>query len=349
MNLTQELLAWYAENKRDLPWRNTTNPYYIWLSEIILQQTRVVQGWDYYLRFIENFPTVFDLAAADEEKVLKLWQGLGYYSRARNLHFTAQKIAADYNGIFPKTAKELQKLKGIGAYSAAAIASFAFNECVPAVDGNVLRVVSRLFGIFEPIDSLKGKNAILEKLHVLIDKKHSGTFNQAIIEFGALYCKPSSPDCMHCIFAKTCYANKQQCVNQLPIKSQQVKMKERYFYYLVIADNQQILLHKRTQNDIWKGLYDFPLIESPISLDTKKLQQAIKNKLKLWECGNFKIISQKSEIKHQLTHQSIYVNFVILEIQSPLHFIAPPYIWAASKQIHDYPVPRLIELFWEMK
>ncbi len=343
MKFSTTLLRWYAENKRELPWRNTTAPYPIWLSEVILQQTRVAQGMEYYLRFVENFPTIFDLAAAPEDQVMKLWQGLGYYSRARNLHDTAKKIVSDYAGKFPQTAAELQKLKGIGSYSSAAIASFAFNECIPAIDGNVLRLTTRLFGIFDPIDLPKTRKQVDEVLRKLIDKKNPGLFNQAMIEFGALYCKPTSPDCDQCIFTDICYAKRQDKVHLLPTKSTPITIRKRFFYYLLITEEQNILLHKRTARDIWKGLYDFPLIESDNALSEKEIRKSITENMQAWNYDLFQITGIEQEIKHQLTHQSIHVSFIKIQLQDKVPAAPISFQWIQVKEIHNFPVPRLIE------
>ncbi|MEY2629135.1 MAG: Adenine glycosylase, partial [Bacteroidota bacterium] len=236
MNFSKSLIQWYLQNKRDLPWRNTIDPYFIWLSEIMLQQTRVAQGLPYFLRFTEAFPTVFDLAKADEEQVLKLWQGLGYYSRARNLHKTAQQVAFEYNGEFPKSYAELLKLKGIGEYTAAAIASFAYNESVPVVDGNVYRVLSRYFEVETDIASLGAKKEFTQLAAELLPAGEANLFNQAIMEFGALQCVPKNPNCTNCIFSDSCAALQKKKVDQLPVKSKKIKVKTRFFTYLVFED-----------------------------------------------------------------------------------------------------------------
>ena len=248
MIFTNLLLQWYLQNKRDLPWRKTTDAYPIWLSEIMLQQTRVAQGMPYFLSFMERFPTVFDLAKADEEQVLKLWQGLGYYSRARNMHKTAQIIASECNGEFPNNYTDLLKLKGIGDYTAAAIASFAFNEVVPVVDGNVFRVLSRYFDIETDISSATAKKEFAALGRELMPKANPALFNQAIMEFGALQCVPKNPDCGICIFSSSCAALQKNKVNQLPIKTKKAKVRNRYFHYLVFLDNNNTtIINKRTE------------------------------------------------------------------------------------------------------
>ncbi|HEY4629161.1 MAG TPA: A/G-specific adenine glycosylase, partial [Flavobacterium sp.] len=255
MNFSNVLIKWYLQNKRDLPWRNTTNPYPIWLSEIMLQQTRVAQGMPYFLSFTTAFPTVFDLAAANEEEVLKLWQGLGYYSRARNLHKTAQYIASDLAGIFPDNYSDLLKLKGVGEYTAAAIASFSYNEAVPVVDGNVFRVLSRYFDIETDIAQASAKKEFAALAFELMPKDNPATFNQAIMEFGALQCVPKSPNCGICVFNESCAALQKKKIDQLPIKSKKVKVRNRYFNYLVVADeNDNTIIQKRTDKGIWHNL-----------------------------------------------------------------------------------------------
>lgn len=298
------LLAWFSNNSRDLAWRKDRNPYFIWLSEIILQQTRVEQGLPYFLKFIEKYPTVKDLAIANEDEILKLWQGLGYYSRARNLHFAAQYIENELDGIFPKTYKELLLLKGVGEYTAAAIASIAYKEAVPAIDGNVLRVISRLFNIEEPVDSSKGKKIIKDLMFEIIDKNNPGDFNQAVMELGALVCKPKNPDCNQCPLQEHCLALANNNVLNLPIKSKKIKIKNRYLNYFLFIDENGFLLEQRTNKDIWKNLYQFPLIESEhLSNETKEKWGIEKENLSL-----------KKEIIHKLTHQILHIRFFVSPI-----------------------------------
>jgi A/G-specific adenine glycosylase len=261
MTFAHELLTWYPNNKRDLPWRDIDNPYFIWLSEVILQQTKVAQGMPYYLRFVENYPTIGAMAAAEEKDILRLWQGLGYYSRARNMHQTAQIIVNEYDSNFPNTYKTLKKLKGIGDYTASAIASFAFGEKVAVLDGNVFRVLARVFGVEEDIMSTKGKKVFAELAKNLLPNQQTNTYNQAIMEFGALYCKPSSPDCPNCILRDSCvaFASKKQDI--LPIKAKKTVAKKRYLHYLVFEFENKLLLKERNAGDVWQGLYDFVLVE----------------------------------------------------------------------------------------
>jgi A/G-specific adenine glycosylase len=253
------LINWYETNKRDLPWRNTTDPYKIWISEIILQQTRVNQGLPYYRKFISNFPKVEDLANASEEKVLKLWQGLGYYSRARNMHQSAKYILNELNGVFPTSYIEIKKLKGVGEYTAAAISSFCFKEKKAVLDGNVYRLLSRFFGIETPIDSNKAKKEFTDLLKHLISSEKPDVFNQSIMEFGALQCTPKKPNCSICTWKNKCVAFATDKTHILPIKSKKIKKRIRYFNYIVYKQQQNYFIQKRTSKDIWKNMYEFPL------------------------------------------------------------------------------------------
>ncbi len=270
--MKKELSDWFSQNCRDLPWRRTKDPYLIWLSEIILQQTRVDQGLSYYLAFCSKYPTIKHLANAPEDEVMKLWQGLGYYSRARNLHKTAQIVTEKYKGKFPNTFSEIRALPGIGDYTASAVASFAFNLCYPVLDGNVARVIARLFGVIAPIDTLAGKAELMRVLNDLIDKKNPGEFNQAIMEFGAMHCKPKKPLCSNCPFSKDCYAFKQSVVDILPMKKNKTVVKPRRLDYLICIEDQHLWLKKRTQSDIWKHLYDFPETDEKTAKKFKKSQ-----------------------------------------------------------------------------
>lgn len=306
MNFSNRLIDWYLQNKRSLPWRKTTNPYFIWLSEIILQQTRVAQGMPYFEAFMTNFPTVFDLANASEEEVLKLWQGLGYYSRARNLHASAKYIATELNGVFPKTYVELLQLKGVGEYTAAAIASFAYNEPVAVVDGNVFRVLSRVFGVFSDISDAKTKKEFQQLAHELLPIADAATFNQAIMEFGALQCVPKSPNCSICIFNDNCIALQKNEVINLPVKLKKTKVKNRYLNYLIIRDvNNNFVVRKREDKGIWFNLYEFTLLEFEKKISLKNVVNEIKS--------NFKpvaiILKNENEIIHKLSHQHLHIHF----------------------------------------
>ncbi|MCF6181212.1 A/G-specific adenine glycosylase [Lutibacter sp.] len=339
MNFSNRLISWYLANKRDLPWRNSNNPYFIWLSEIILQQTRVSQGIPYYYRFIEKFPTIFDLAKAPEQKVLKLWQGLGYYSRARNLHFSAQFIVNELNGEFPITYKELLKLKGVGDYTASAIASICNNEKTAVVDGNVYRLLARYFGVYTAINTSKGIKEFKLVAQELIDAKNPGTFNQAIMEFGATVCLPKNPKCDSCIFNDSCVALSKNEIKKLPVKEKKVKIKKRYFNYLVFKTTSNNTLLEQRTSGIWKNLYQFPLIETKQEVDESELiahNEFFKN-------YNYKSITIKlfnSKTKpHKLSHQHIYAKFWILETNDTNKI---SYKWETIKK---YPVPLLIDNF----
>ena len=310
MQFSNSLTAWYLQNKRDLPWRNTTDPYKIWLSEIMLQQTRVAQGLPYFLKFIESFSTIFDLANASEEEVLKLWQGLGYYSRARNLHATAKIIINDYGGNFPNNFKELLKLKGVGDYTAAAIASFSFNEVIPVVDGNVYRVLARYFDIETNIALPKAKKEFFELASELISKENPALFNQAIMEFGALQCVPQNPDCSKCVLNSSCLALQKKKVSQLPIKIKTLKITHRYLNYIIVEDeDQKTVISKRDKKGIWHNLYEFPLIETDNEVDIKFISEKINETL----FKENKIISiseiNENEVLHKLSHQTLHIKF----------------------------------------
>lgn len=292
-----------------MPWRNTKNPYPIWLSEIILQQTRVAQGMPYFLSFTTVFPTVFDLANAHEEQVLKLWQGLGYYSRARNLHQTAQYIANELGGVFPNNNKDLLKLKGIGEYTAAAIASFAYNEVVPVVDGNVFRVLSRYFDIETDIASACAKKEFSALALELISKDNPALFNQAIMEFGALHCVPKSPNCSECIFNESCAALQKKKVNQLPVKLKKLKVRNRFFNYLIFSDEEEnTIIQKRTDKGIWHNLYEFPLIETNQEEDFNTMSTQIQNEFNTHSIVTIGEHHSKSLI-HKLSHQHLHIKF----------------------------------------
>jgi len=314
MEFGTKLINWYHKNKRELPWRQEVNAYFIWLSEVILQQTRVSQGLPYYLKFVKNYPTVSDLALADEEKVLKDWEGLGYYSRARNLHAAAKEVYSKYNGEFPKTYEEILSLRGIGPYTAAAIGSFAFNLPYPVVDGNVQRVIARIFGITDPVNSSKGKKAIEEVLKEMFDPNNPADFNQAIMEFGALHCKPQAPLCRECPFRDQCFAFNHKMVDVLPAKEKKTKVKSRFFLYVVPTLGNTEYIEKRTGDDIWKNLYQFPLIEMKEPLLFPD-DISIKNILleNSWN-DQFKIKHISQEYKHILSHRIIYARFVTIEI-----------------------------------
>ena len=310
MIFSNSLIQCYLNNKRDLPWRNTQNPYLIWLSEIMLQQTRVAQGLPYYLAFTNAFPTVFDLANASEEQVLKLWQGLGYYSRARNLHKTAQFIASELKGEFPDNNKELLKLKGIGDYTAAAIASFAYNEAVPVVDGNVFRVLSRYFDLETDISLATAKKEFAALAYELMPKNDPANFNQAIMEFGALQCVPKNPNCEICIFNSSCAALQKKKIHLLPFKSKKIKVSFRFFNYLVLEDTVlNTIIQKRAQKGIWHNLYEFPLIETEVEVNFDVISDLILDKYKgEYDISAISDLSLKNQI-HKLSHQHLNIKF----------------------------------------
>lgn len=340
MNFSKNVINWYSDNKRDLPWRHTVNPYFIWLSEIILQQTQVKQGLPYYKSFVKTFPTVYDLAKSDEQTVLKLWQGLGYYSRARNLHFTAKYIVNELGGNFPNSYSEIIKLKGIGDYTASAIASIAFGETTAVVDGNVYRVLSRFFGIETPINSTKGIKEFKALATELIDKREPATFNQAIMEFGAQQCKPKKPYCIICPLQSGCIAFLKNQTSGLPVKLKKIKIRHRYFNYLVIIDqHKNTIIEQRTEKGIWQNLYQFPLIESKESIDVYEFEKEI-SKHKLIKNLKFQInLFNEKDVIHKLSHQHLHTKFWIIETDP----ITEKSI--SAENLKDYPVPALISEF----
>lgn len=342
MSISRTFINWYLQNKRDLPWRNTQNPYNIWVSEIIMQQTRVAQGLDYYHRFLNRFPTLETLANADIEEVLKAWQGLGYYSRARNFHQGANYVLQQYSGILPANFIELLKIRGIGEYSASAIASFAFNLPYAVVDGNVNRVISRIYGIFEPINSSIGMKLIRDIALKILDTKQPGLNNQAIMEFGAIQCISGKPDCTICPLKNECFAFNHDKVSILPVKNKKQKIRNRYFYYLVILNHNNIIMQKRVEKDIWEGLYEFPLIETPNPVNIEHL---LKHNFwfSIFQNSPITIAHQSNGYKHILSHQKINATFIhILMDILPEQFSTQSVI-INKKDIEKYPVSRLIE------
>lgn len=337
-----KLQKWYNKYQRNLPWRSTNNPYKIWLSEIILQQTRVEQGLSYYKKFVHNYPTVDSLATASEQSILKDWQGLGYYSRARNLHAAAKLIHYELDGNFPTTFHEIKKLKGVGDYTASAIASFAFNEAKAVLDGNVFRVLSRLSGSAIPIDSSHGKKKFQDLADQLLDKKNPANHNQAIMEFGAIQCLPKNPACARCIFQSDCVAFKLGKQKQLPFKAKKTKQRKRHFNYLVIEFNNEILINQRKGTGIWQNMYDFPLIESDLQLNTKKVEQHPELK-KLAGNQQLLISSVSEERKHILSHQIILATFYHVKIDSKLSIEKDSLKWINKSEIPNFPIPKLIE------
>ena len=339
------LSEWYGRNKRELPWRETQDPYKIWISEVILQQTRVNQGAGYYRLFIERFPTVKSLAESDEQEVLKYWQGLGYYSRARNLHKASRIIKTEFKGAFPSDYKNIISLPGVGAYTAAAIASFAYNQPYAAVDGNIFRVLSRLAADETPIDTVAGKQKFTKSAGELLDKKNPGLHNQAVMEFGALQCKPKQPDCSGCPLNHYCEAYKLNIVEQLPVKQGKIKTTDRFFNYFFIKNNEFTYLKKRTEKDIWQNLFEFPLIETSEKL---RLEKLIRNEsfVRMFEGIELNIEATRVKKKHILSHQIIYAVFYIININAENDFLKK-YTKIRINEIGSYPVSRLTELFLE--
>jgi len=389
-----KLLSWYQANARDFPFRLTRDPYLIWLSEVIMQQTRIEQGVPYYNKFVKVFPTVHDLACASEEEVLKQWQGLGYYTRARNLHSTANEVVEKYSGKFPETYEGLMALKGVGDYTAAAIASVCFGLPHPVMDGNVIRFITRHFGISGAVDKAETKKEILEVLNdfmenvddgdssrvSILHKRHQvnegnrsrdakmrtnvgrslskaeepirnhrtpGLFNQAMIEFGATYCIPRNPDCSDCIFNSSCFALHQGMVEKLPLKKQQQPLKPRYFHYLVIRVRgmKGLYFRKRSENDIWKGLYEFPLLETIKTVSLPRLMNSPGWK-HFFEKTPVQVLSQTSTISHLLSHQKIIAKFYSLEIENPSVKFG---ILIHPNKIHELPIARILEKYLDEK
>lgn len=322
MNFSKTILNWYAINGRELPWRQTSNPYAIWLSEVIMQQTRIAQGTAYWERFMKRWPNVHELAKATEDEVLREWQGLGYYSRARNLHKAAQQIVG--LGRFPQTYKELKQLKGIGEYTAAAISSISFAEPVAVVDGNVYRVLARYFGIDTPIDSTEGKKVFKAMAQEYLPEEAPAAYNQGLMDFGAIQCTPTSPNCEVCPLIDTCFAANNNKVADLPVKAKKTKQRERHFSFIYIRCNGETAIRRRGAGDIWQGLWELPTKEL--------LGNAIENATLI-----------KKNVKHVLTHQIIFADFYLLETNVPPTLPAD-YIWIKESEIERYALPRLIDL-----
>jgi len=342
MNISAKLITWYHSSKRDLPWRHTRDPYAIWLSEVILQQTRVNQGMAYYFRFLELFPTVFDLASASEDEVLKAWQGLGYYSRARNLHFTAKHVVQELQGVFPTSSNGLKTLKGVGDYTAAAIASFSYNECVPVLDGNVLRVTARLMAIEDPIDKPSTKNTMLDILQNWIDPREPALFNQAIMEFGALQCTPQKPNCKDCPLKSNCMAYERRLQSSLPFKAGKTKVMDVWMYYFVAVHDRKVLVRHRRYSGIWKGLYDFPSIDSAVALSPDEVVQQWKQERgvkKKW------VLSQRPmELEHVLSHRRVHAVFLEFACDSLIEPLESEQ-WIALDQFSALGVSRLVDRY----
>ncbi len=338
--IAKKLIKWYEQNKRELPWRNTTDPYKIWLSEIILQQTRVAQGLPYYLKFVETFPTVYDLAKAPEQKVLKLWQGLGYYSRARNLHYAAKDIVKNYKGIFPNDFYDLKKLKGVGDYTAAAISSICFNKPNAVVDGNVYRVLARIFAIETPINSGEGKKQFAQLANELIDKKNPATYNQAIMEFGAKFCTPTNPNCGACIFNDKCLSGPFGKAKNYPIKTSKTKKRTRYFEYFFLTNKNKTFIERRTAKDIWRNLYQLPMLEFQQKPSRQIVLKRFQNEIYKDAAQFFEVKTTSTHKKHLLSHQTILARFwqITLKKQGKMK----PYKQILVKTLKKYPFPVLI-------
>lgn len=338
---TNKLLDWHKTIDRPMPWKNTHDPYAIWLSEIILQQTRVAQGTKYFENILALFPTVDLLARADEDEVLSAWKGLGYYSRARNLHAAAKTIVNEYNGVFPSTYSDILSLKGVGPYTASAIASFAFDLPHAVVDGNVYRVLSRYFGIEDPIDEPAGR----DQLHVLaqecLEKKYPGSYNQAIMDFGALQCKPQSPDCHICPMQESCFAFQNEIVDVLPVKAKKIKVKSRHFNYFLITNGGKTLLRKRPRGDVWQGLYEPPLIETVASISKKQL--AHEASLFFGKDLTSSNLNKSVSKKQKLTHQHISVTFYNLDIIIK----KTGYKWFLISDLAQIAMPRVVDKYFE--
>jgi A/G-specific adenine glycosylase len=343
---TQKLLAWNKkQNTRDMPWKGEKNPYRIWLSEIILQQTRVDQGWAYYERFIKTFPTVHDLAKAPQEQVFKLWEGLGYYNRCRNLIETAQIISRDYAGKFPSTYEQIRQLKGIGPYTAAAIASFAFDLPHAVVDGNVERVLARYFGEKTAIDTSAGKKFYTALATSLLDQRHPGNYNQAIMDFGAVICKPKLPLCEQCIQRNECQAFRDNKVAILPVKKKAAIKKDRWFTYIIVEFNGQYYIHRRESKDIWQNLYEFVLVETT-ALPTEKQVMGMAPLKKILQKQNGRVTTISPVYRQQLTHQNIHGRFIHVVVKHPIPFLKE-FVLIKKDHLNEYPFPRFITRYFE--
>jgi A/G-specific adenine glycosylase len=341
---SERLLRWNQEaNRRQMPWKGEKDPYKVWLSEIILQQTRVEQGLNYYNEFVSTFPDIKKLANAPEEKIFKLWEGLGYYSRCRNLIATAKQIALEQNGVFPKTYEQIVSLKGVGPYTAAAISSFAFNLPHAVVDGNVFRVLSRIFGINTPIDSTKGKKYFSLLANELIDKKQAGVYNQAIMDFGAMICKPV-PQCDQCVFNKSCYALLHDNINDLPVKDKKISIKKRWFYYLLIEHKNQFAIRQRTAKDIWQQLYEFPMIENTHDLEQDNIL-AIAEKQNWFIAGKYEVVTLSPVYRQQLSHQLIAGRFIHIRVKNKPN--QANWQWVDESGLEKFAFPRVINQYLE--
>src|SRR6187399_2118631 len=341
------LLQWNRhQNTRKMPWKGEKDPYKIWLSEIILQQTRVEQGWQYYEKFIAVFPDINKLAAAKDKKIYKMWEGLGYYSRCKNLIETARFISKKLKGKFPDKFEDILSLKGVGNYTASAIASFAYNLPYAVVDGNVFRVLSRVFGIKKPIDSTEGKKLFSGLALELLDKQLPGIYNQALMDFGAVICKPQNPLCHNCVLKDHCFAYKKGLVNKLPVKEKKIKIATRWFNYLVIGYNDKIYIHKRISNDIWKNLHEFVLIETNTDVSAKRVL-ARAEKEKILKKNSYKVVSISPLYSQQLSHQKIKGLFIQIAIKKEVAL--PGFKPVSLKQLSHHAFPRLLKAYFEKR
>lgn len=342
MDFSKEIIKWYRINKRDLPWRKTRDPYKIWISEIILQQTKVNQGRPYYERFIKRFPTIQDLAKSSQDDVLKLWQGLGYYSRARNLHFSANMIMQEFSGKFPENYTDILKLKGIGEYTAAAIASFCFSLPYAVVDGNVIRLLSRFFGINIPFDTSEGKRSFQQLANRLLDKNHAATHNQAIMEFGSLQCKPKTPSCQLCNLKISCIAFSQKSTQDYPVRRNKIKTRNRFLHFFIINNQDNFFIRKRKKG-VWKGLYEFPLLEFKKEKEVEKVLKSPEIK-SLLKSRSFRIKKVSEKITYLLSHQRLHVRFWHINSDK---FSSSEYDSITLNKLKKLPVPNLIDKYLE--
>jgi A/G-specific adenine glycosylase len=343
-SFSDKLIAWYEPNRRDLPWRKTKDAYAIWVSEVILQQTRVAQGLDYYYRFLQAFPTIQSLADAPLDDVMRVWQGLGYYTRARNMHAAAKQVMSEHGGKIPDTYEKLRSLRGVGDYTASAIGAFAFNIPRPAVDGNVYRIWSRIFGVFTPIDTPNGQKELYQISFEQLDKQRSALFNQAIMDFGGTLCMPKNPLCGDCPVSDVCYAFRNNAIALLPAKSKKIKVTNRYFAYLMIRHKGDTFIRQRDGKDIWHSLYEFPLIETGGSTSLKSLE-----KTQEWKemFGNVKptVLHISPRLKHVLSHQHLYTQFYIIEVKTIPYFLSTNFIKVKADSMGEYPTSRLIDSY----
>ena len=340
--IADKLIDWYGVNGRNLPWRRTRDPYRIWLSEVILQQTRIAQGMDYYLRFVARFPDVGALAAADEDEVLKLWQGLGYYSRARNLHAAARQVVERYGGRFPAAYADVRSLKGVGDYTAAAVCSIAYDAPCAVVDGNVYRVLSRLFDLDLAIDTAEGRKAFAALADEQLDRRRPARYNQAIMDFGAIQCTPASPRCEACPLSESCLALAAGTVADRPVKRGKTRVRDRWFNYLHVASGDRVLLHRREGRDIWQGLYEFPLIETDAPVEFPDLA-ALPQFRRLLGDGPWHLVRSVSLPRHQLSHQRLHA--VVHRIETPAFTPAAAAMAVPADSLGDYAVPRLVDRY----